>query len=104
MFRNFNVLPVRDIYRYLSLIMVYSSVNGMGLQNMFRRYMRAYNTCLNSRVTLDFPFAKTNIFKNSFRIHATLMWNTLPSHLIHKDDYKKFKFETKKYLMYNFTN
>ena len=89
--RNLNALPVRDTHRYMCRIMVYKSVNGKGPR-------------LYSRVTLVVPFARTNIFKNSFRIHATLTWNTLPSLLIECDDYNKLKSETKKYWMSNFIN
>ena len=85
----------------MCLNMFYRSVIGSNLPNMFRRYMEAYNTCLNSRFTLAVPFARTNIFKNNFRIDATFVWNTLPSHLFEYDYYNKLKSETKQYLTSN---
>ena len=99
-FKEMNILPMSEIYYYMSLIFVFKSLHGLGgVVDMFEIYEGSYNTRLNSQGSIRIPFARTSLYKNSVRIDAAVKWNSLSRNLRELDNYNNFKINVKQYFM-----
>ena len=99
LFTELYILPVSEAHEYISLILVYKSLNNLSCCDWFISVNGPYNTRSVAAGDLVVPYARTELFRKSCRITAALFYNNLPEGIRNAESYNIFKLKCKKYLL-----